>query len=49
MAREHLTASLDPHNGGVLVVQLQGQGGGKGGGQFLRELEGSKDNDCVVM
>lgn len=49
MQREHLTATLDPHNGGVLVVQLQGQGGGKGSGQFLRELEGSKDNDCVVM
>lgn len=49
MQREHLTATLDPHNGGVLVVQLQGQGGGKGSGQFLRELEGSKDNDCVIM
>ncbi|GAA5843134.1 hypothetical protein JCM9279_001871 [Rhodotorula babjevae] len=49
MQREHLTATLDPHNGGVLIVQLQGQGGGKGSGQFLRELEGSKDNDCVVM
>ncbi|BGP50473.1 hypothetical protein JCM10450v2_006392 [Rhodotorula kratochvilovae] len=49
MERERLTANLDPQNGGVLVVQLQGQGGGKQGGQFLRELEGSSQNDCVVM
>lgn len=49
MERERLTASLDPHNGGVLVVQLQGQGGGRGAGQFLREMEQSRDNDCVVM
>ncbi|GAA5900716.1 hypothetical protein JCM5296_004877 [Sporobolomyces johnsonii] len=49
MAREHLTAHLDPHNGGVLVVQLQGQGGGKRGDEMMREMEGSRDNDCVVM
>ncbi|GAA6005174.1 uncharacterized protein JCM10292_005595 [Rhodotorula paludigena] len=49
MERERLTAHLDPHNGGVLVVQLQGQGGGKMGGQFMREMEDSRDNDCVVM
>ncbi|GAA6049287.1 hypothetical protein JCM3770_005923 [Rhodotorula araucariae] len=49
MERERLTANLDPQNGGVLVVQLQGQGGGKQGGQFLRELERSSQNDCVVM
>ncbi|GAA5889283.1 hypothetical protein JCM6882_000695 [Rhodosporidiobolus microsporus] len=49
MQKERLTASLDPHNGGVLVVQLQGQGGGRGAGQFMREMEDSRDNDCVVM
>ncbi|GAA5823740.1 hypothetical protein JCM11251_003275 [Rhodosporidiobolus azoricus] len=49
MQKEHLTASLDPHNGGVLVVQLQGQGGGRSAGQFMREMEDSKDNDCVIM
>ncbi|GAA5920375.1 hypothetical protein JCM1841_005597 [Sporobolomyces salmonicolor] len=49
MAREHLTAHLDPHNGGVLVVQLQGQGGGKRGDEMMREMEGSRENDCVVM
>ncbi|GAA6029128.1 hypothetical protein JCM8097_001613 [Rhodosporidiobolus ruineniae] len=49
MARENLTAHLDPHNGGVLVVQLQGQGGGRGAGEFVREMEGSRENDCVVM
>ncbi|GAA5869131.1 hypothetical protein JCM8547_008705 [Rhodosporidiobolus lusitaniae] len=49
MQRERLTAHLDPHNGGVLVVQLQGQGGGRSAGQFVREMEDSRDNDCVVM
>lgn len=49
MERERLTAHLDPHNGGVLVVQLQGQGGGRNAGQFLREMEQSSQNDCVVM
>ncbi|BGP18647.1 hypothetical protein JCM10213_002892 [Rhodosporidiobolus nylandii] len=49
MERERLTAHLDPHNGGVLIVQLQGQGGGRSGGQFVREMEQSSGNDCVVM
>ncbi|GAA6004049.1 hypothetical protein JCM10207_006532 [Rhodosporidiobolus poonsookiae] len=49
MQRENLTAHLDPHNGGVLVVQLQGQGGGRSGGQFVREMEESDSNDCTIM
>lgn len=48
MQREHLTAHLDQHNAGVLVVQLQGQGTGRDAGQFVREIE-SKGDTCVVM
>ncbi|GAA5969547.1 hypothetical protein JCM11641_008153 [Rhodosporidiobolus odoratus] len=49
MEKERLSAHLDPNNGGVLVVLLQGQGGGRAGGQFVREMEQSSGNDCVVM
>jgi hypothetical protein len=48
MQRERLSAALDPHNGGVLIVYLQGQQGQQGG-QFVRSMEESRDNDCVVM
>ncbi|TKA53759.1 hypothetical protein B0A53_03801 [Rhodotorula sp. CCFEE 5036] len=48
MQREHLTAQMDQHNAGVLVVQLQGQGTGRDAGQFMREIE-QKGDTCVVM
>lgn len=48
MQRERLTARLDEHNAGVLVVQLQGQGTGRDAGQFVREIE-DKGDTCLVM
>ncbi|ORY89046.1 hypothetical protein BCR35DRAFT_288343 [Leucosporidium creatinivorum] len=48
MQRERLTAYLDPHNSGVLVVQLQGQGG-KGSREIIGDLEKDNNNDCVIM
>ncbi|GAA5867833.1 hypothetical protein JCM3774_005873 [Rhodotorula dairenensis] len=48
MQRERLTARMDEHNAGVLVVQLQGQGSGRNAGQFLREIE-QKGDTCLVM
>ena len=48
MQKERLTAFLDPHNAGVLVVQLQGQGGGKGSREIMGDMHDSKDV-CVVM
>lgn len=48
MAKERLTAYLDPHNSGVLVIQLQGQGGGKGSRDIMGDMDRSNDV-CVVM
>jgi hypothetical protein len=48
MQRERLTAYLDPQNSGVLVVQLQGQGG-KGSREIIGDLERDSSNDCVIM
>lgn len=48
MQRERLTAQMDEHNSGVLVVQLLGQGTGRNAGQFLREIE-QKGDTCLVM
>lgn len=48
MARERLTARLDPQNAGVLVVLLQGQGG-KGSREIMGDLERDEGNDCVIM
>ncbi|KAM0790817.1 hypothetical protein ACM66B_004662 [Microbotryomycetes sp. NB124-2] len=49
MERENLTAHLDSHNSGVLVVQLQGQGTGKSSREIIGDLEQDKNNDCVIM
>ncbi|KAK4050818.1 hypothetical protein OIV83_003240 [Microbotryomycetes sp. JL201] len=49
MERENLTAHLDSHNAGVLVVQLQGQGTGKSSREIIGDLEQDKNNDCVIM
>lgn len=48
MKRQRLSAQLDPDNGGVLVVFLQGQPG-HGSREVVDDLERSKDTDCVVM
>lgn len=46
MRKEHLSAHLDEHNSGVLVIQLQGQGVGQNRavGSDLAERD-----ECVVM
>ncbi|GAA6062328.1 hypothetical protein JCM10212_006578 [Sporobolomyces blumeae] len=52
MNREHLTARLDPRNQGVLVVQLQRQGGGMRGEEVARAIdpnEGEGGGTCLVM
>ena len=56
MQRKHLTAQLDPHNQGVIVVQLQRQGAQmsgsreiKGGEDVVREMGQRDDGGCVVM
>ncbi|GAA5963438.1 hypothetical protein JCM3765_003072 [Sporobolomyces pararoseus] len=55
MSRKHLTATLDPHNQGVLIVQLQQQGVGNGfrqitGGDELVRSTGQKDDGgCLIM
>jgi hypothetical protein len=51
-ARRHaLNAELDPHNAGVLVVQLHGRGqGGLGSEEISRRLANSeRDEGCVIM
>lgn len=48
MERQRLTAALDQHNSGVLIVQLQGQGG-KGSREIIGDLEKDDGNDCVIM
>ncbi|KAL8293293.1 hypothetical protein RQP46_000987 [Phenoliferia psychrophenolica] len=48
MQRQNITAALDPHNSGVLVIQLAGGQGGRGSREVMGDLE--KDpNVCVVM
>lgn len=47
MQRQNITASLDPRNSGVLVIQLSGQGG-RGSREVLGDLEKNPDT-CVVM
>ncbi|GAA5897388.1 uncharacterized protein JCM6883_006684 [Sporobolomyces salmoneus] len=56
MNRKHLTASLDPHNNGVLIVQLQGQGmrgGERGvmreGDELVRSIGEKEDGGCLIM
>ncbi|KDE04323.1 hypothetical protein MVLG_05204 [Microbotryum lychnidis-dioicae p1A1 Lamole] len=49
MQKENLTAHLDQHNSGVLVVLLQGQGTGKSSREVIGDLERDPNNDCVVM
>jgi len=52
MKQEHLTAAPEPGNYGVIVVHLAGQGGGRDGDSFSREMEqrgGSGDSDCIIM
>lgn len=54
MQRKHLTAQLDPHNAGVIVVQLQRQGAQgaremRGGEDVVREMGQRDDGGCVVM
>jgi hypothetical protein len=48
MRKENLTAHLDPHNPGVLVVQLQQQGGGKGSREVLDDMDKNPDI-CAIM
>lgn len=47
MRNENLSAYLDPHNAGVLIVILSG-GGGKGSREVMDDLDRSPDT-CVVM
>ncbi|GAA6011219.1 hypothetical protein JCM11491_006761 [Sporobolomyces phaffii] len=53
MSRKRLTAHLDPHNAGVLVVQLQQQGGGSraitGGDELVRSIGQKDDGGCLIM
>ncbi|KAK4050754.1 hypothetical protein OIO90_004976 [Microbotryomycetes sp. JL221] len=49
MEKERLTAHLDSHNAGVLIVQLQGQGTGKSSREVINDLENDNNNDCIVM
>lgn len=46
MRRQKLSAHLDPHNAGVLVVLLQGQQGGSRG--IADDLEKNPDV-CTIM
>jgi len=47
MARDNLSAHLDPDNSGVLVVKLNGEGGGMSADEVTRRLD--KGETCVVM
>lgn len=50
-ARYHLSAHIDPHNTGVLVVDLQGrdQGGrSRDAGGLVDDME-KDDSGCVIM
>lgn len=48
MKRQRLSAQLDPDNGGVLLVYLQGQPG-RGSREVVDDLERSSDTDCTIM
>jgi hypothetical protein len=47
--REQLTAELDPHNEGVLIVHMDGGrvGAGVGADEIAQRLE--RDKGCIVM
>jgi len=45
--RDNLSAHLDPDNSGVLVVKLNGEGGGMSADEVTRRLD--KGETCVVM
>ncbi|GAA5836958.1 hypothetical protein JCM3766R1_006490 [Sporobolomyces carnicolor] len=55
MNRQHLTASLDPHNQGVLIVQLRQQQQGQqrgmitGGDELVRSIGQKEDGGCILM
>ncbi|KEI42445.1 uncharacterized protein L969DRAFT_152013 [Mixia osmundae IAM 14324] len=49
MQKYNLSAHLDPHNAGVLIVMLQGGGQGSRDAGFVDHLSRQQDNDCVVM
>ncbi|GAA5876823.1 hypothetical protein JCM16303_006297 [Sporobolomyces ruberrimus] len=57
MSRKRLTAHLDPHNNGVLVVQLQQQGVSgrngvreiRGGDEMVRSIGEKEDGGCLIM
>jgi len=48
MQKHQLVAELDPQNAGVLVVRLDGQGGGMDSDEVARRLEKGSDA-CVIM
>jgi len=48
MQKHQLVAELDPHNAGVLIVRLNGQGGGMDLDEVTRRLE-RKDQECIIM
>lgn len=51
MFRYNLSAEIDPHNAGVLVVDLQGRaiGGRTRDAGGIVDRMGDKDSDCVIM
>lgn len=50
-SRYNLSAEIDPHNTGVLVVDLQGRtmGGRTRDAGGIVDRMGDKDADCVIM
>jgi len=48
MQKHQLVAELDPHNAGVLIVRLDGQGRGMNPDEVARRLEKGSDA-CVIM
>ena len=46
--RHQLIPEIDPHNAGVLIVHLDGQGGGMGTDEVTRRLE-RRNEDCIIM
>lgn len=52
MKRYNLSAQLDPHNTGVLVVDLQGReihGRTRNAGAVADELANNLDKGCTIM
>lgn len=47
-SRHQLIAELDPHNAGVLIIHLDGQGRGMDPDEVTRRLDKSNE-DCVIM